>query len=140
VSDKGQPLNGVFDIRPASVSVTPGLVPAPQARQGVLIEPQYDSTQPAFGYEVAGTEVHPSTVTITGPSAILAATTTVSTKPISLEGLASDATIPVQLDLPHGVRAVHAGTITVRVRIRRMKMKSPPSTAIEAPEPANPAP
>jgi len=127
-----------FRTEPPTVAITPGLVPAPQNKL-VLVEPQFGPQQPAFGYEVEGTEVQPHTIRITGPSEALAATTTVLTKPISLAGLKDDSTVEVQLDLPRGIHAERAGSVRVTVHIRRSAQTSQPA-AVGAPDSANPAP
>ncbi len=103
-------------VTPSSIQVIPTLAPlAPQ--RNVLITPSF-SGQPEFGFQVIDFEVRPNQVTLTGDDRTLQGVKTVSTEPVELAGLRSDATRIVSLRIPKGLQSAAGRRVSVFVRVR----------------------
>lgn len=72
---------------------------------------------PPRGYAVADVSVEPSVVEIRGPRIVLSDLVEVRTKPLDVSGLTGDAELPVELDLPWGLRVVGGSWLRARVDV-----------------------
>ncbi|MBX5467347.1 MAG: hypothetical protein K6U14_07640 [Firmicutes bacterium] len=97
----------------ANVKIAPK---PPQATVGVVVQL---TGHPANGYHVTGITVTPGKITITGTVASLKGVTSVNTAPIDIGGATADVTRTVPVQLPAGVTAVGADTVTATVGIAR---------------------
>jgi len=104
---------------PSIVTVRPAVLAAPATKR-VLVTPTMQG-QPAVGYRIAGYEVIPNQVSITGNSAALNRVATIDTEPASLAGLTSDTSISVRLKLPTGIKVQGSRMITLRVRVEAIQ-------------------
>lgn len=87
---------------------------------------------PAPGFVVAGLQIEPPFVVITGPSDVfqgLNPTQGIATEPISIDGASADVVRPLTLRLPLGSR-VEQPSVTVRVIISRVGTASPTSATV----------
>lgn len=73
------------------------------AERKVRVQPQVVG-EPASGYAVDGVTLAPAVALVKGPAVVVDALTEVNTEPIDVSGLAGNATVPVQLDLPRGIQ------------------------------------
>jgi YbbR domain-containing protein len=102
-------------IDPEKTHVELNLVEAPATRTLLVSVPFRGKTR--YPYEVTDVEVDPAQVTVSGKSDRLLQMTSVSTTPVSIDGLTADTTREVPLELPPDVN-VKDGHYTVRVTIR----------------------
>jgi len=125
---QGGAIQGV-NIEPESAVVTIEIAQLEFSRVFVVL-PGISGT-PATGFRVAGLEVSPSFVTITGPAEVfqsLDPVTGIATEPISIDGASADVVRPVALRLPEGAR-VEQSSVTVRVIIQPLPSGTPASSA-----------
>jgi YbbR domain-containing protein len=91
--------------------------------QTVAVAPAIRGT-PASGYYVTSIDVNPLVVSVSGEADALAALNgAVNTQPVSIAGATGDVSVKVALNLPTGVEAPDASTVTVVVH-----MSSPATT------------
>jgi YbbR domain-containing protein len=125
--DRGGDIQGV-NIAPESAAVNVEIAQLDFSRVFVV---QADvSGTPATGFVVAGLEVDPAFVTVSGPAEVfqgLDPSAGVSTETISIDGASADVVRPVALTLPAGARVAQAN-ITVRVIIRPLASLTPTSS------------
>jgi YbbR domain-containing protein len=111
----GNQVNQV-DVTPASVRVRVPVFTNRRTRT-VPVSPVVIGT-PAAGFEVASVTVDPVVVPVEGDANDLSGLNTADTVPISVTGISSNLTTTVALQLPTGVQALRAGTVTVTVQLR----------------------
>jgi YbbR domain-containing protein len=115
VDAAGNQVNQV-DVTPASVRVRVPVFTNRRTRT-VPVSPVVIGT-PAAGFEVANVTVDPVVVPVEGDANDLSGLNTADTVPISVTGISSNLTTTVALQLPTGVQALGAGTVTVTVQLR----------------------
>lgn len=116
-------------VTPPTVHVTVMVNPTSTSRSSAVVPAISGSV--AAGHELVGVSVVPSTVVVSGPRDLLNALDSVATAPISLNGLASSATVSVTLAPPAGVTATPT-TVVVHLDIVAI---SPSPTAAPTPAP-----
>ncbi|HEY8170294.1 MAG TPA: CdaR family protein [Candidatus Limnocylindria bacterium] len=104
VDTRDQPVAaGTVEIDPETVSVQVA-VRAIETQTTVAVRPNVEPGTPAPGFALEVLQVEPSTVTIVGLPEVLAEIDSIQTAPISIDGVSSDQTFEVELELPDGVR------------------------------------
>jgi YbbR domain-containing protein len=99
----GQPVGtGQLEVDPEVVSVQIE-VRAVETETTVAVRPNIQSGTPAPGFALEEIGVDPAYVTIVGLPEVLAEITSVTTEPISIDGLSGDETFEVALQLPDDV-------------------------------------
>ena len=99
----GQPVGtGQLEVDPEVVSVQIE-VRAVETETTVAVRPNIESGTPAPGFALEAIGVDPAYVTIVGLPEVLAEITSVTTEPISIDGLSADETFEVELQLPDDV-------------------------------------
>ena len=78
-------------------------VRAVETETTVAVRPNIESGTPAPGFALEAIGVDPAYVTIVGLPEVLAEITSVTTEPISIDGLSADETFEVELQLPDDV-------------------------------------
>lgn len=130
---KAQDKDGIevkdVEIEPPVAHVELGLMEAPTSR--TLIVSVAHEGRAAYPYEIASIEVVPDQVTVVGKAEQLLALTNISTAPVYLEGIKSDVTRDVTLQLPAGV-TVRGGKTNVRIAVKvrdttRATTQTPPT-------------
>jgi len=82
--------------------------------------------EPAPGYAVAGVEVAPDRIAVSGPGSLLGALTQVTTEPVSVDGATEPVEAAVRPDLPHPLlRAVLSGPLLVVVDVEPAPTPTP---------------
>ena len=114
VDDAGAAVTGV-ELDPRTVHVTIPLFSNRESRT-LPVDPVVTGT-PAQGFRIASVTVDPLVVSVEGDADQLAALTQVETDPVPVSGATRDVSLRVDLALPPGVVAVHAGQVRVTVRI-----------------------
>jgi YbbR domain-containing protein len=89
----------LLDVATSSIDLTLDEV----ARRKVKLSPVAVG-DPAVGRLVQGVEMEPAVLEIVGPRGVIETVMAVKTRPFDITGLASDASVPVELDLPRSVR------------------------------------
>lgn len=98
----GQPVGeGMIELDPETVSVQVE-VSAVETRTTVVVRPDVSGV-PAAGFALESLGVDPSVVTIVGVPEDLSSVTSLSTAPISIDGLSATESFAVALELPDGV-------------------------------------
>jgi YbbR domain-containing protein len=90
---------GQLEVDPAVVSVQIDVRPV-ETETTVAVRPNIQAGTPAPGFALEAIRVDPAYVTIVGLPEVLGEITSVTTEPISVDGLAADQTIEVDLRLP----------------------------------------
>lgn len=109
----GARINGVT-LEPGSVTAT---VTVERIGRTVSIVPNIQGT-PADGYRVGNPRISPPSITIDGPSDLLAQLIVISTMPIDVSGKRESFSVyDVALNLPTGTRVIDRNTINVEVPI-----------------------
>ena len=99
----GQPVGtGQLEVDPEVVSVQIE-VRAVETETTVAVRPNIQAGTPAPGFALEAIGVDPAYVTIVGLPEVLAEITSVTTEPISINGLSTDETFEVELQLPDNV-------------------------------------
>jgi len=73
--------------------------------------------EPAPGYAVESIVLAPAVATLSGPGVTVTQLTEVQTAPIDLTGLAGNASIPVELDLPRSVEEISGQPVSAEIEI-----------------------
>ena len=107
-----------IDLAPASVTVRVPVFTDRRTRT-VPVSPVIIGT-PAAGFEVASVTVDPVVVQVEGDANDLASLDRADTVAVSVTGLSADLTTTVALQLPSGVQALGASTVSVTVRLRAL--------------------
>ncbi len=118
---------------PGSVTVRPGLVPAPESKS-LLLTLQF-SGQPAFGFEVEKVEIEPNQLMVRGMSQQLASLSTLKLEPVELSGLRQTSSFQARPILPDGITL--AGKTTVRVIVHMRPVPGVPPSSEESVPPGN---
>lgn len=109
----GARINGVT-LEPGSVTAT---VTVERIGRTVSVVPNIQGT-PADGYRVGNPRISPPSITIDGPSDLLAQLIVISTVPIDVSGKREAFSVyDVALNLPAGTRVIERNTINVEVPI-----------------------
>jgi YbbR domain-containing protein len=124
LDDKDSPISNV-SLSTDTVTLRAFIAPRPP-RRSLLIQPIWTGT-PEFGITIADYEFSPAQVSVEGPADVLANLSVLTTKPINIEGLGQGVTIPVELDLPSGIRLTKAEAVTVKIFVK--KASSPPNSS-----------
>jgi YbbR domain-containing protein len=99
----GQPIGtGLLEPDPAVVSVQIE-VRTVETETTVAVRPNIQGATPAPGFALEAIRVEPATVTIVGLPEVLAEITSVTTEPISIDGLSADRSFEVGLQLPEDI-------------------------------------
>jgi YbbR domain-containing protein len=93
---------GQLEVDPEVVSVQVE-VRAVETETTVAVRPNVEAGAPAAGFALEGISVDPAYVTIVGLAEVLEEIASVTTEPITIDGLSADATFDVDLQLPDGV-------------------------------------
>jgi YbbR domain-containing protein len=93
---------GQLEVEPEVVSVQIE-VRAVETETTVAVRPNIEAGTPAAGFALEEISVAPAYVTIVGLPEVLEAITSVTTEPITIDGLSADATFDVELQLPDDV-------------------------------------
>jgi YbbR domain-containing protein len=125
LDDKETPIGNVA-MSTDMVTVRAFIAPRPP-RRALLIQPVWAGTPP-FGFTVADYEVTPAQVNIEGPADVLANLSVINTKPINIDGMNQTATVPVELDLPQGIRLAKPEIVTIKVFIKSTGTPPPTTT------------
>jgi len=117
------------EIQPVRTHVELNLVEAPATRTLIVNVPLQG--RPAFPYEVAEVLPQPDQVTVVGPFGQIQQLSSVSTSPVSVEGITQVLERDVSLRLPEGVSTADGRTrVRVRVRVREIaRQPAPPPAA-----------
>lgn len=115
LDDKDAPVTNV-SMSTDTVTVRAFIAPRPP-RRSLLIQPVWSGT-PEFGTTITDYEFTPAQVNVDGPAELLANLSVISTKPVNIDGINQTATIPVELDLPQGVRLSKPEIITIKVFVK----------------------
>jgi YbbR domain-containing protein len=111
----GQPLGtGQLEVDPEVVSVQIE-VRAVETETTVAVRPNIEAGTPAPGFALEAIRVEPAYVTIVGLPEVLAEITSVTTEPISINGLAADDSFEVELQLPDDITLANGEPSTVSV-------------------------
>jgi YbbR domain-containing protein len=111
----GQPVGtGQLEVDPEVVSVQIE-VRAVETETTVAVRPNIEAGTPAPGFALEAVRVEPAYVTIVGLPEVLEAITSVTTEPISIEGLSADETREVELQLPDDIALADGEPSTVTV-------------------------
>ncbi len=111
----GQPVGaGQLEVDPEVVSVQIE-VRAVETETTVAVRPNIEAGTPAPGFALEAVGVEPAYVTIIGLPEVLGAITSVTTEPITIDGLAADETFEVGLQLPDDVSLADNEPTTVTV-------------------------
>ena len=86
------------------------------AYKTVSISPRVVGT-PAFGYQIVGVMVDPSTTTIVGDPRAISEITFMATKPIDVSGVDGDVAVSAEPALPTGVTLARNQSVLVRVLV-----------------------
>jgi YbbR domain-containing protein len=116
----GQPVGtGQLEVDPEVVSVQIE-VRAVETATTVAVRPNIEPGTPAPGFALESITVEPVYVTIVGLPEVLEEITSVTTEPISINGLSADETFERELQLPDGVTLGDGepSTVTVTAAIR----------------------
>jgi len=116
LDEKNSPVDNVT-LSTDSVSVRAIIAPRPPKRS-LLIQPVW-SGSPEFGATVSNYEFDPAQVSVEGPADVLANMSVINTKPINISGLTQTTTLPIELDLPVGIRLTKPEVVTVKVTLKR---------------------
>ena len=115
VDIEGQPIGtGQVDVDPEVVSVQVD-VREVETETTVPVRPNIEEGTPAPGFALEALAVDPAYVTIVGLPEVLAEIRSVTTEPISIDGLTADGTFEVELQLPDGVTLGDGEPSTVTV-------------------------
>jgi YbbR domain-containing protein len=115
VDIEGQPVGtGQVDVDPEVVSVQVD-VREVETETTVPVRPNIEAGAPAPGFALEALAVDPAYVTIVGLPEVLAEIRSVTTEPISIDGLTADDTFEVELQLPDGVTLGDGEPSTVSV-------------------------
>ncbi len=114
LDSEGKPVP-MISIEPSSVRVSPAVASAPTTKR-VIINAAFEGSV-ANGFEVTFYELKPSQIELTGPSRELAKVSQISTAPISIKDLRADATIPVKLVIPTGLKATAATPASIVIKV-----------------------
>jgi YbbR domain-containing protein len=115
VDIEGQPVgSGQLEVDPEVVSVQIE-VRAVETEATVAIRPNIEPGTPAPGFALEALGVDPAYVTIVGLPEVLAEIDTVTTAPLSIDGLSADDTFEVELELPDDVSLAEGEPSTVTV-------------------------
>ncbi|MGI6129482.1 MAG: YbbR-like domain-containing protein [bacterium] len=116
LDSKGAPAAEGLRIKPEVIEVSLPVARLPA--KIVPIEPQVTG-EPGEGYRVTQVTVEPSTIVISGPAAMLAEVTSVSTLPFDIDGLTASKTVDLRVALPQEVLAeVERVQVTVTIEAR----------------------
>jgi len=112
----GQPIGtGQLDVVPEVVSVQIE-VRAVETETTVAIRPNIQpGTTPAPGFALEAVRVEPASVTIVGLPEVLAEIASVTTEPISIDGISADQTFEVDLQLPDDITLADGEPTSVTV-------------------------
>lgn len=125
LDDKDSPVTGV-SLSTDTVTVR-ALIAARPPRRSLLIQPVWNGT-PEFGSSVIDYEFTPAQLSVEGPADVLANLSVLNTKPINIAGIRETTTIPVELDLPQGIRMTQAVAVVVKVFVKGPATSPPGST------------
>ena len=115
VDISGQPIGtGQLDVVPEVVSVQIE-VRAVETETTVAIRPNIEPGTPAPGFALEAIRVEPASVTIVGLPEVLAEIASVTTAPISINGLSADQTFEVDLQLPDDISLADGEPASVTV-------------------------
>ena len=115
VDVEGQPVGtGQVDVDPEVVSVQVD-VREVETETTVAVRPNIQAGTPAPGFALEALSVDPAYVTIVGLPEVLAEIRSVTTEPISIDGLTTDGTFEVELQLPDGASLGDGEPSTVTV-------------------------
>jgi YbbR domain-containing protein len=111
----GQPIGtGQLDVVPEVVSVQIE-VRAVETETTVAIRPNLEPGTPAPGFALEAISVEPASVTIVGLPEVLAEIASVTTEPISIDGISADQTFEVDLQLPDDITLADGEPTSVTV-------------------------
>lgn len=127
----------VLSIEPSRFGITLERV----GKSSVPVEPAIEGT-PSAGYELAGVDVSPASIAVSGPESVLRRVKRVSTETISIAGKTEDFTVAADVDSPDpALQIVENAEVSVRIRIVRsqqaIEFASVPVTVIPHPERAS---
>lgn len=115
VDIEGQPIGtGQVDVDPEVVSVQVD-VREVETETTVPVRPNIEDGAPGPGFALEALAPDPAYVTIVGLPEVLAEIRSVTTEPISIDGLTADGTFEVELQLPEGVTLGDGEPSTVTV-------------------------
>ena len=132
----GAQVTDLSSVTPNLVTVTVTVASSEVTRASAVLPKTVGS--PAPGYELAGIDVSPATVVLSGTQDLLNNLDSISTAPISLNGLTGDETVTVALAPPVGV-TVQPSTVTVTILVVALPRPTPAPTPTPTPTPT-PAP
>ncbi len=113
VDNNGKSISGLT-INPEKVFLTVTIVRSVLTKE-VGVQPEIDRQSLDPYYEITGVEIDPTTVTLTGSSAALAAVDSfLTTAPISLTHQISDISLPVALIVPEGITVLNDQGTSIR--------------------------
>jgi YbbR domain-containing protein len=115
VDIEGQPVGaGQLEVEPDVVSVQIE-VRAVETETTVAVRPNVGDGSPAAGFALESIDVEPQFVTIVGLPEVLEEIRSVTTEPISLDGLTDDETFEVELQMPEDITLADGEPSTVTV-------------------------
>jgi YbbR domain-containing protein len=100
-----------------TVVVSAVIAPRPPQRS-LLLQPVWAGA-PEFGSTVSDYQFTPAQVSVEGPADVLANLSVINTKPINITGIRETTVVPVELDLPPGIRLTKQEPVTVKVFIKQ---------------------
>ncbi|HLC28816.1 MAG TPA: CdaR family protein [Dehalococcoidia bacterium] len=102
-------------VDPAVIDVSVEMVQQTFSR-ALAVSPRLEGTQ-RQGYNIVGTNVDPSVVTVFGPEGFINAAVSIDTQPVDIDDATGDVIHTVSLDLPTGVTVRGGVNVTVTVNI-----------------------
>lgn len=127
-----KPASPTIQVTPRTVQILAALSPA-AASTKALVTPTLIG-QPAPGFRVLRVNVTPNQIVVSGPTDLIAALTTVETKPINITGIRADTRYSASLMLPAGTRQVSRESVTVEVVVAPTET-APPASPSPSPSP-----
>ena len=119
LDNKGAPAAEGLRIKPEVIEVTLPVARLPA--KIVSVRPQVTG-EPAEGFQVGQITVEPSTIIVSGPAAMLAEVTSVSTLPLDISGANSTQTGDLRIALPQDVKAeIERAKVTVTIEPRTIQ-------------------
>lgn len=121
-------------VNPSAVSV--GVVITSENTERILpVTPTFSGNgEPQSGYMITGIVVTPATVTVSGPSSVLTALTSVNTQPIDLARVSSSETVSEPLVTPSGT-TLSSGFVSVVITIAPVPTPTPTPSPAPSPTP-----
>lgn len=125
-------VSNLSSVDPITVRVTITVSANQTSRASAVVPDTVGSVAP--GHQLVGIRVSPATVVLSGPQDLLNALDSVSTGPISLNGITGTVTIPVPITPTPGVTA-QPGTVAVTITVVTLATPSPSPTPTPTPRP-----